>query len=140
MKFTSELEFFFHLFPQTYEHLHKTEFVSFDGGEYPYPKSIDDLDKPRREDEAPVCECVGENTNKALVLYFQSIIKQGIELPIFINNKNQVMDGYHRIMAYSLMDVPYDLFPVYRNKLWRNHGFCWKIGLDGRRRLRTKTW
>ena len=30
--------------------------------------------------------------------------------------------------------------PVYRNKLWRNHGFCWKKGLEGKRRLRFKTW
>ena len=32
------------------------------------------------------------------------------------------------------------MIPFYRNKLIRNHGFCWKKGLEGRRRLRTKTW
>ena len=98
---------------------------------------IEELNKPR-EEEGPVCECVGENTNKALVLYFQSILNQGIELPIFINSKNQIMDGHHRIQAYNLLNRTE--IPIYRNKLWRNHGFCWKTGLEGKRRLRLKTW
>ena len=84
------------------------------------------------------CECVGENTNKALVLYFQSILNQDIELPIFVNSKNQIMDGHHRIQAYNLLNRTQ--IPIYRNKLWRNHGFCWKNGLEGKRRLRLKTW
>jgi hypothetical protein len=96
------------------------------------------LDTPRTEEEGPVCECVGENTNKALVLYFQSIINQGIELPIFINNKNQIMDGHHRVQAYHLLGRT--KIPIYRNRLTRIHGFCWKKGIEGKRRLRLKTW
>ena len=72
------------------------------------------------------------------MLYFQSIINQGIELPIFVNSKNQVMDGHHRIQAYYLLGRKE--IPIYRNKSYRNHGFCWKKGLEGRRRLRHKTW
>ena len=85
-----------------------------------------------------MCECVGENTNKALFEYFMKLIKQGIELPIFVNSKNQIMDGHHRIQAYKLLGRKE--IPIYRNKLLRNHGFCWKKGLEGKRRLRLKTW
>ena len=70
--------------------------------------------------------------------YFQSIITQGIEIPVYINNKNQIMDGHHRVQAYHLLGR--EEIPYYRNKLWRNHGFCWKKGLEGKRRLRLKTW
>ena len=95
-------------------------------------------DKPRTKQEGPVCECVGENTNKALFEYFMKLIKQGIELPIYLNSKNQIMDGWHRFHAYYYLGNT--MIPFYRNKLTRNHGFCWKKGLEGRRRLRTKTW
>ena len=95
-------------------------------------------DKPRTEEEGPVCECVGENTNKALFKYFMKLLKQGIELPIYLNGKNEVMDGWHRFHAYYYSGMT--CIPFYRNKLIRNHGFCWKKGLEGKRRLRTKTW
>jgi hypothetical protein len=134
----TEIEFFLKLFPQTYKTLNKDSFINFDGDEFHFVIDIEELNVPRHENEGPVCECVGENTNKALTLYFQSIINQGIELPIFINSKNQIMDGHHRIQAYHLLNRTE--IPIYRNKLWRNHGFCWKTGLEGKRRLRLKTW
>jgi hypothetical protein len=134
----NEKEFFLELFPQTFELLSKSNFLSFNNKPFNFVNGIEELNQIRKEDEGPVCECVGENTNKALVLYFQSIINQGIELPIFINTKNQIMDGHHRIQAYHLLGKKE--IPIYRNKLWRNHGFCWKRGLEERRRLRLKTW
>ena len=134
----SELEFFKHLFPQKFEFLDINEFKSFDGDTFHFVQNIEDINTERTKEEGPVCECVGENTNKSLVLYFQSIINQGVELPIFINEKNQVMDGHHRIQAYYLLNRKQ--IPIYRNKLTRNHGFCWKKGLEGKRRLRLKTW
>ena len=134
----NEKEFFLKLFPQKFELLDKSKFIGFDLNPFYFYEDIDLMDKPRDVNEGPVCECVGENTNKALTLYFQSIINQGIELPIFINNKNQIMDGHHRIQAYHLLNKTE--IPIYRNKLWRNHGFCWKKGLEGKRRLRLKTW
>ena len=114
----TEIEFFLKLFPQTYKTLNKDSFINFD--------------------EGPVCECVGENTNKALTLYFQSIINQGIELPIFINTKNHIMDGHHRIQAYHLLGR--NEIPIYSNKLWRFDGKCWKKGRIGKKRLRLKPW
>jgi len=134
----NEKEFFLELFPQNFELLNKDKLKDFDGNFFYFAKSIDELNIPRAKNEGPVCECVGENTNKALVLYFQSIINQGIELPIFVNNKNQIMDGHHRVQAYHLLGRTE--IPIYRNKLTRNHGFCWKKGLEGKRRLRLKTW
>jgi hypothetical protein len=134
----TEREFFLELFPQQYELLDIKNFKDFDRSSFHFVKDIEELNKQRDEDEGPVCECVRENTNKALVLYFQSIINQGIELPIFINSKNQIMDGHHRIQAYHLLGR--EEIPIYRNKLWRTHGFCWKTGLEGKRRLRLKTW
>ena len=134
----NEKEFFLELFPQNYDLIKKVDLVDFDGEQFTFVNSLDDLNKPRREDEGPVCECVGDNTNKALTLYFQSVINQGIELPIFINSKNQIMDGHHRVQAYHLLGR--EQIPIYRNKLWRYHGFCWKKGLEGKRRLRLKTW
>ena len=134
----TEQEFFLELFPQEFDLLDIEDFVSFDGGKHNFVNDIEELNIPRKESEGPVCECVGENTNKSLVLYFQSIINQGIELPIFVNSKNQIMDGHHRIQAYKLLGRKE--IPIYRNKLLRNHGFCWKKGLEGRRRLRHKTW
>jgi hypothetical protein len=133
----NEKEFFLELFPQQYELLDIKNFKDFDRSSFHFVKDLEELNQ-RDEEEGPVCECVGENTNKALVLYFQSIINQGIELPIFINSKNQVMDGHHRIQAYHLLGR--EEIPIYRNKLWRNHGFCWKVGLEGRRKLRLKKW
>ena len=133
-----EREFFLKLFPQEFDLLNINDFVGFDGGKHNLVDDIEELNIPRTKEEGPVCECVGENTNKSLVLYFQSIINQGIELPIFINNKNQIMDGHHRIQAYHLLGR--EKIPYYRNKLWRNHGFCWKKGIEGRRRLRLKSW
>ena len=133
----NEKEFFLELFPQNYDLLDIKNFKDFDGGSFYFVKDLEELNQ-RDEDEGPVCECVGENTNKALVLYFQSIINQGVELPIFVNSKNQVMDGHHRIQAYHLLGR--EQIPIYRNKLIRNHGFCWKKGLEGKRRLRLKTW
>ena len=134
----SELDFFLKLFPQNFKLLDKNKLKDFDGTSFYFVKNLEELNTPRKQDEGPVCECVGENTNKALVLYFQSIINQGIELPIFINNKNQIMDGHHRVQAYHLLGR--EKIPYYRNKLTRNHGFCWKKGLEGKRRLRLKTW
>ena len=134
----TEQQFFLELFPQEFDLLDIEEFVSFDGGKHNFVNDIEELNIPRKESEGPVCECVGENTNKSLVLYFQSIINQGIELPIFVNSKNQIMDGHHRIQAYKLLGRKE--IPIYRNKLLRNHGFCWKKGLEGKRRLRLKTW
>ncbi len=134
----NEKEFFKTLFPSNYELLDVKEFKDFNTNPFSFVSDIEELNKERNDEEGPVCECVGENTNKSLVLYFQSIINQGIELPIFINSKNQVMDGHHRIQAYHLLNRKE--IPIYRNKLWRNHGFCWKNGLEGKRRLRLKTW
>ena len=48
------------------------------------------------------------------------------------------MDGHHRIQAYHLLGRTE--IPIYRNKLWRKHGFCWKLGLENRRKLRLKKW
>ena len=134
----NEKEFFLELFPQNYELLDVKNFKDFENEDFLFTKDIEELNIPRSSEEGGVCECVGENTNKALVLYFQSIINQGIELPIFVNSKNQVMDGHHRIQAYYLLGRKE--IPIYRNKSYRNHGFCWKKGLEGRRRLRHKTW
>ncbi len=134
----NEKEFFLELFPQDYELLDIKNFSGFDGNPFHFVKDIEELNTPRDPGEGSVCECVGENTNKSLVLYFQSVINQGIELPIFINSKNQIMDGHHRIQAYHLLNRTE--IPIYRSKLWRNHGFCWKKGLEGKRRLRLKTW
>ena len=134
----NEIDFFLKLFPQDYDLIKKEDLIDFVGNPFTFINSLEELNTPRTKEEGPVCECVGENTNKSLVLYFQSIINQGIELPIFINNKNQIMDGYHRVQASHLLgrvEIPY-----YRNKLWRNHGFCWKKGIEGRRRLRLKSW
>ena len=134
----SEKEFFLELFPQNYELLDIKNFKDFENNQFHFVKDIEELNKPRNSEEGGVCECVGDNTNKALTLYFQSIINQGIELPIFVNSKNQIMDGHHRIQAYHLLGRTE--IPIYRNKSYRNHGFCWKKGLEGRRRLRHKTW
>ena len=134
----TEKEFFLKLFPQEFELLNKSEFVGYNSKPLYFYENIDLMDKPRDPNEGSVCECVGENTNKALTLYFQSIITQGIELPIFINSKKQVMDGHHRIQAYNLLGR--EEIPIYRNKLWRNHGFCWKNGLEGKRKLRLNKW
>jgi len=134
----SELDFFLKLFPQNFKLIDKSKLKDFDGTSFYFVKNLEELNTPRKQDEGPVCECVGENTNKQLVLYFQSIINQGIELPIFINNKNQIMDGHHRVQAYHLLGR--EKIPYYRNKLTRNHGFCWKKGIEGKRRLRLKTW
>ena len=128
----NEKEFFKELFPFTPYYLNINKF------DIEITEPLEYWDKPRTEEEGPVCECVGENTNKQLVLYFQSIINQGIELPIFINNKNQIMDGHHRVQAYHLLNRKE--IPIYRNKLTRIHGFCWKKGIEGKRRLRLKTW
>jgi hypothetical protein len=84
----NEKEFFLELFPQQYELLDIKNFKDFDGEEFYFAKNIEELDILRSSNEGGVCECVKENTNKALVEYFHSIINQGIELPIFINSKN----------------------------------------------------
>tara|TARA_B100000287_G_scaffold429791_1_gene483786 strand:+ start:686 stop:1075 length:390 start_codon:yes stop_codon:yes gene_type:complete len=128
----SETEFFKELFPKPYD------FIDINKIDIEFPHELEYWDKPRTKKEGPVCECVGENTNKSLFLYFQKLIKQGIDLPIYLNRKNQIMDGWHRIHAYYYLGV--DKVPYYKNKLSRAHGFCWKKGLEGRRRLRTKTW
>ena len=134
----SETDFFLKLFPQEFDLINKSELIDFKGKPFNFVNDIEELNYNRKDDEGPVCECVGENTNKQLVLYFQSIINQGIELPIFINNKNQIMDGHHRVQAYHLLNRKE--IPIYRNKLTRIHGFCWKKGIEGKRRLRLKTW
>jgi len=134
----NEKEFFLELFPQQYELLDIKNFKDFDGEQFYFAKNIEELDILRSSNEGGVCECVKENTNKALVEYFHSIINQGIELPIFINSKNQVMDGHHRMQAYNLLGRTE--IPIYRNKLHRKHGFCWKKGIEGKRRLRHKIW
>lgn len=134
----NELQFFLELFPQKYKFINKNDIIDFEKQPFYFAKDLEELNVLRDEEEGPVCECVGENTNKALVLYFQSIINQGIELPIFINSKNQVMDGHHRMQAYHLLGRTE--IPIYRNKLWRKHGFCWKLGLENRRKLRLKKW
>ena len=64
--------------------------------------NLKELDTPRTEEEFDLMSRVGDNTNKSLVLYFQSIINQGVELPIFVNSKNQVMDGHHRIQSHII--------------------------------------
>ena len=137
-KMNNELDFFRELFPQDFHILEKNKFIDFNENPFHFVNTIEELDVPRHHNEGPVCECVKNNTNKELVLYFQSIINQGVELPIFVNSKNQVMDGHHRIQAYNLLGR--EQIPIYRNKLTRNHGFCWKKGLEGKRRLRLKTW
>lgn len=83
----NEKEFFLELFPQNYELLDVKNFKDFENEDFLFTKDIEELNVPRSLEEGGVCECVGENTNKALVLYFQSIINQGIELPIFVNSK-----------------------------------------------------
>ena len=128
----SETEFFKQLFPP------EDEVIDIKNIKLDIVHDLEYWDKPRTKKEGPVCECVGENTNKSLFLYFQKLIKQGIDLPIYLNRKNQIMDGWHRIHAYYYLGV--DKVPYYKNKLSRAHGFCWKKGLEGRRRLRTKTW
>ena len=128
----SEREFFEVLFPPT------KHYIDIDKVDINITDTFDYWDKPRNDEEGPVCECVGDNTNKALFLYFQKLIKQNIELPIYLNRKHQIMDGWHRFHAYFYLGV--DTIPVYFDKLWRNHGFCWKNGIEGRRRLRTKIW
>jgi len=128
----SEKEFFNSLFPPPYQYINlKTVDIHI-------PQTLEYWDKPRTLEEGPVCECVGENTNKALFLYFQKLIKQNIPLPVFLNKNNKIMDGWHRFHAYYYLESK--TIPVYYNKLWRHHGFCWKNGLEGRRRLRTKVW
>ena len=133
----NEKEFFLELFPQQYELLDIKNFKDFDRSSFHFVKDLEELNQ-RDEEEGPVCECVGENTNKALVLYFQSIINQGIELPIYIDSKNHIMDGHHRIQAYHLLGRKE--IPIYRNKLWRFDGKCWKEGRIGKKRLRLKPW
>ena len=128
----SEKEFFNSLFPPPYQYINlKTVDIHI-------PQTLEYWDKPRTLEEGPVCECVGENTNKALFLYFQKLIKQNIPLPVFLNKNNKIMNGWHRFHAYYYLESK--TIPVYYNKLWRHHGFCWKNGLEGRRRLRTKVW
>ena len=128
----SEKEFFKKLFPPPYQ------YIKLDEVDIHIPQPFDYWDKSRTEEEGPVCECVGENTNKALFLYFQNLIQQGIPLPIYLNKDNKIMDGWHRYHAYYYLKEP--TIPVYYNKMWRNHGFCWKKGIEGKRRLRVKTW
>ena len=128
----NEKEFFEVLYPPT------SHYIGLDKVNIEVVHPLDYWDKPPTKDEGPVCKCVGENTNKALFLYFQKLIKQGIDLPIYLNSKNQIMDGWHRFHAYYYLG--YSIIPFYRNKLSRPHGFCWKVGLEGRRRLRNKTW
>ena len=48
------------------------------------------------------------------------------------------MDGHHRIQAYHLLGRTE--IPIYRNKLWRFDGKCWKEGRIGKIRLRLKPW
>ena len=134
----NEKEFFLELFPQNYELLDVKNFKDFENEDFLFTKDIEELNVPRSLEEGGVCECVGENTNKALVLYFQSIINQGIELPIYIDSKNHIMDGHHRIQAYHLLGRTE--IPIYRNKLWRFDGKCWKEGRIGKKRLRLKPW
>jgi|APSaa5957512576_1039674.scaffolds.fasta_scaffold01225_3 hypothetical protein len=131
-----ELRFFEDLFPPTVDYLDINDFrFSID---YKFPESIEHHDELRTDEEGPVCECVGENTNKALFEYFQKIIKSGIDLPVYVNSKNQVVDGWHRLHAYYYLGRTE--IPIYRNKVSRTHGFCWKRGIEGKRRLRLKTW
>ena len=125
-------EFFKQLFPP------EDEVIDIKNIKLDIVHDLEYWDKPRTKKEGPVCECVGENTNKALFLYFQKLINKGINLPIYVNSKNEVMDGWHRLHAYHYLGKT--KIPIYRNKLWRNHGFCWKKGLEGKRRLRLKTW
>ena len=127
-----ETEFFKQLFPPT------DEVIDIKDIKLDIVHDLEYWDRPRTKKEGPVCECVGENTNKALFLYFQKIINKGIQLPIYVNSKNKVMDGWHRLHAYYYLGETQ--IPIYRSKLWRNHGFCWKKGLEGKRRLRLKTW
>ena len=128
----SENKFFKNLYPPPYQ------YIKLHDIDIHIPQPFDYWDIPRTKEEGPVCECVGENTNKALFLYFQGLIKRGIPLPIYINKDNKIMDGWHRYHAYYYLKTP--TIPVYRSKLWRNHGVCWKKGLQGKRRLRLKTW
>ena len=128
----SETEFFKQLLPP------EDEVIDIKNIKLDIVHDLEYWDKPRTKKEGPVCECVGENTNKALFLYFQKLINKGINLPIYVNSKNEVMDGWHRLHAYHYLGKT--KIPIYRNKLWRNHGFCWKKGLEGKRRLRLKTW
>ena len=128
----SEKEFFEELFPFT------PNYLSIDKFDIEVTEPLEYWDKPRTEEEGLGCECVGENTNKALFEYFMKLLKQGINLPIYIKSKNQIMDGWHRYHAYYYSGIT--IIPVYRNKLWRNNGFCWKNGIEGKRRLRLKTW
>ena len=63
----SEKEFFKKLFPPPYQ------YIKLDDVDIHIPQPFDYWDKPRTEEEGPVCEGVGENTNKALFLYFQNL-------------------------------------------------------------------
>ena len=65
----SEREFFEALYPKTnyYINLKKVDIEIVHPLEY--------WDKPRTKEEGPVCECVGENTNKALFEYFSSEVR-----------------------------------------------------------------
>ena len=62
----------------------------------------------------------------------------GGDIGAIISKDNFIMDGHHRIQAYHLLGRTE--IPIYRIKLWRKHGFCWKLGLEIRRKLRLKKW
>ena len=79
-----------------------------------YVHPLEYWDKPRTKEEGPVCECVGENTNKALFEYFIRLINDGIELPIYLNKEMKLwMVGID--FTYYYLKEP--TIPVYRNKL-----------------------
>ena len=82
----NEKEFFLELFPQNYELLDVKNFKDFENEDFLFTKDIEELNVPRSLEEGGVCECVGENTNKALVLYFQSIINP--PYPLRVPQKN----------------------------------------------------
>ena len=69
----NEQEFFEVLFPKT------NHYIDIKDIEMEVVHPLEYWDKPRTKKEGPVCECVGENTNKALFEYFMKLIKQGIE-------------------------------------------------------------
>ena len=91
----SEREFFEALYPKTnyYINLKKVDIEIVHPLEY--------WDKPRTKEEGPVCECVGENTNKALFEYFIKLINQGIELPIYLNSKK--IKNENLVVLYLLL-------------------------------------
>ena len=96
----SEKEFFNSLFPPPYQYINlKTVDIHI-------PQTLEYWDKPRTKEEGPVCECVGENTNKALFEYFIKLINQGIELPIYLNSKNQV----HEYIVLHLLLLSLEFF------------------------------